>query len=107
MAEYLICAVHRIQYLRGASCPACPPKRRTGPARAAQARARTQALVDAGHQCTAIVDGIRCTATHDLEAAHITRYVDTGRYDDVTLLCRPHHRQHDREQRLAAHRPDR
>jgi hypothetical protein len=98
MATYLICAVHRLQYPRGTTCPRCPPKRRAGPARAAQHRARKQALIDAGHQCVAVGDGIRCTATLELEAAHVTRYADTGHYDDVVMLCRPHHLEYDRQQ---------
>ena len=99
MATLLICPHCRRQYLQGTTCPCRPPKRRTGPARAAQARARTQALVDAGHRCVWIVDGVRCSATTNLEAAHVTRYVDTGSFAAVVMLCNDCHVAYDRQQR--------
>lgn len=53
--------------------------------RATQAAFRRRVLEAADHQCQAVEDGQRCTATTELQAHHIDEH--TG-----VALCRPHHR---------------
>jgi hypothetical protein len=99
VTTYLICPSCRQQYRHGTTCPCKPPKRGAGKARAAQQRARTRALAASDGQCVAIVDGIRCTATTHLHAAHVRPYAQTAAYDDVVTLCSTHHLEYDRQQR--------
>lgn len=50
-----------------------------------------------GHQCTAIENGVRCTATTNLRAHHVTPFRATGSYDPNggVTLCAKHDRQAD------------
>lgn len=58
--------------------------------RATQARFRRQVLAAAGDRCQYVQDGVRCAATHELQAHH----TEPGNDDPVTgvALCRLHHR---------------
>ena len=96
--EYLICPVHRIQYPKGTTCSACPPKRRTGPARAAQREFRTALLAGSDGRCGHVdAAGIRCDVTENLQAAHIgTGYADGGGFNRGSMLCPRHHAAVDR-----------
>jgi 5-methylcytosine-specific restriction endonuclease McrA len=68
--------------------------------RSAQRRLRTALLKRAGNQCEAIdpKSGVRCQATTDLRACHITPLARGGGYDpeDARLLCRKHDKASDR-----------
>jgi predicted restriction endonuclease len=96
MAVYLICPIHRQQYIRGSRCPQCAPDRgRDTAARADQHRFRKAVLFAAGGRCQFIDadTGERCAAT-TLEACHLDPYNVTGSYDPsrAVALCPRHHR---------------
>jgi len=98
MPTYLICPIHRVQYVRGSRCPQCAPDRSTGAARTAQQKFRQQVLAASDGQC-AYSDsaGVRCPiTTTGLQAAHVTPYADDANYTVGVALCPQHHRTLDR-----------
>jgi hypothetical protein len=93
-----ICPRHRIRHPASERCPSCPPRQRGW----GWAHTAARVLVRDGHQCTAIVDGARCTATTELEVAHLDRRIDGGSDTDetrLTTLCHTHHQALERDQR--------
>jgi hypothetical protein len=84
---------------RGTRCPMLPPNRGSvSTARAAQRRFRNALVAESDGQCafTDTTTGERCTVTVGLQAAHASRYVDDGRFDQGSLLCSVHHARLDR-----------
>lgn len=83
----------------GSCCPAQDPVRRfrTTPGRGGSAqitRFRTAVLEAAGYQCEAIIDGLRCEETRDLQAHHLVGLREGGSNDpdNGVALSGPHHR---------------
>jgi len=93
MLQVRICPTHRVRYLKGSSCPQCPPKRgRDSDARAAQRRFRTALLVASDGRCAySDADGVRCPVTDGLQAAHIDPYAADGNFAAGAMLCPTHH----------------
>lgn len=64
-------------------------------------KVREACLARDGHQCTAaLVDGTRCPATTDLQAAHLTQWTPGERttVDNVRTLCHWHHNRETQQQ---------
>ena len=89
-----------ISFPADTACPLCPVKRGKNPT--AQQNFRKAVLAAYGNRCAySDANGVQCSVTSPLEAAHIVRYVDGGG-DDVSngvALCHEHHLAFDRRPR--------
>lgn len=94
MAVMRYCARHgRFPRALG-RCPACPPKRGTDTtARSAQRQFRADLIAQSDGRCGFTdANGVRCTVTRGLQAAHATGYAIDGNYASGAMLCSRHHR---------------
>ncbi len=89
------CVTCGVLLMSGSHCSKHSPKniKRPTPGRSGQTAFASAVLLNAGHRCEAVEDGVRCAVTQHLQVHHIVRLRVSRSMDPAGggALCRRHH----------------